>query len=148
MGLLHHGLAFQYKRESNMNIKKQDLIKVYNFLNGASLVGAVSRARTKLNKSIVEAFQEMQSDESDLVKEYGGEIVQDGAVKFDNERQDDKVAFNKAMLELHEESAVFTETTQDQFNRLKTALESYDKELSNQDAEAYDILLSALEEEK
>lgn len=131
-----------------MNIKKQELIKVYNFLNGASLVGAVSRARTKLNKSIAEAFKEMQSDESDLVKEYGGEILQGGAVKFDNERQDDKLAFNKAMLELHEESAVFTETTQDQFNRLKTALESYDKELSNQDAEAYDILLSALEEEK
>lgn len=131
-----------------MNIKKRDLIKVYNFLNGASLVGAVSRARTKLNKSIAEAFQEMQSDESDLVKDYGGEILQGGAVKFDNERQDDKVAFNKAMLELHEESAVFAETTQDQFNRLKTALESYDKELSNQDAEAYDILLSALEEEK
>lgn len=131
-----------------MNIKKQDLIKVYNFLNGASLVGAVSRARTKLNKSIAEAFQEMQSDESDLVKEYGGEILQGGAVKFDNERQYDKLAFNKAMLELHEESAVFAETTQDQFNHLKTALESYDKELSNQDAEAYDILLSALEEEK
>lgn len=131
-----------------MNIKKQHLIKVYNFLNSASLVGAVSRARTKLNKSIAEAFQEMQSDESDLVKEYGGEIVQGGAVKFDRERQDDKVAFNKAMIELHEESAVFAETTQDQFNRLKTALESYDKELSNQDAEAYDILLSALEEEK
>lgn len=131
-----------------MNIKKQDLIKVYNFLNGASLVGAVSRARTKLNKSIAEAFKEMQSDESDLVKEYGGEVLQDGAVKFDKERQDDKAAFNKAMLELHEESAVFTETTQDQFNRLKNALESYDKELSNQDAEAYDILLSALEEEK
>lgn len=131
-----------------MNIKKQDLIKVYNFLNGASLVGAVSRARTKLNKSIAEAFKEMQSDESDLVKEYGGEILQGGTVKFDKERQDDKVAFNKAMLELHEESAVFTETTQDQFNRLKTALESYDKELNNQDAEAYDILLSALEEEK
>ena len=131
-----------------MNIKKQDLIKVYKFLNGASLVGAVSRARTKLNKSIAEAFQEMQSDESDLVKEYGGEILQGGTVKFDNERQDDKLAFNKAMLELHEESAVFAETTQDQFNRLKTALESYDKELSNQDAEAYDILLSALEEEK
>lgn len=131
-----------------MNIKKQDLVKVYNFLNGASLVGAVSRARTKLNKSITEAFEEMQSDESDLVKEYGGEILQGGTVKFDKERQDDKAAFNKAMLELHEESAVFTETTQDQFNRLKTALESYDKELSNQYAEAYDILLSALEEEK
>lgn len=131
-----------------MNIKKQDLIKVYNFLNGASLAGTVSRARTKLNKSIAAAFQELQSDESDLVKEYGGEILQGGAVKFDNERQDDKLAFNKAMLELHEESAVFAETTQDQFNRLKTALESYDKELSNQDAEAYDILLSALEEEK
>lgn len=148
MELLHDGVTFQYKKESNMNIKKQDLIKVYNFLNGASLVGAVSRARTKLNKSIAEAFQEMQSDESDLVKEYGGEILQGGTVKFDKERQDDKAAFNKAMLELHEESAVFTETTQDQFNRLKTALESYDKELSNQDAEAYDILLSALEEEK
>ncbi|QEA50168.1 hypothetical protein [Leuconostoc lactis] len=131
-----------------MNIKKQELIKVYNFLNGASLAGTVSRARTKLNKSIAAAFQELQSDESDLVKEYGGEILQGGAVKFDNERQDDKLAFNKAMLELHEESAVFAETTQDQFNRLKTALESYDKELSNQDAEAYDILLSALEEEK
>ena len=131
-----------------MNIKKKELIKVYNFLNGASLVGAESRTRTKLNKSIAEAFKEMQSDESDLVKEYGGEVLQDGAVKFDKERQDDKAAFNKAMLELHEESAVFTETTQDQFNRLKTALESYDKELSNQDAEAYDILLSALEEEK
>lgn len=65
-----------------MNIKKQELIKVYNFLNGASLVGAVSRARTKLNKFIAEALQEMQSDESDLVKEYGGEILQGGAVKF------------------------------------------------------------------
>ncbi|KGB50912.1 hypothetical protein LH61_05285 [Leuconostoc mesenteroides P45] len=131
-----------------MNIKKQYLIKVYNFLNGASLVGSVSRARTKLNKAIAEAFQEMQLDESELVKDYGGKVIQGGSVKFDKEKGNDRLAFNKAMTELHNELAVFTETTQDQFNRLKNALESYDKELSNQDAEAYDILLSALEEEK
>ncbi|MFT8598844.1 MAG: hypothetical protein ABF709_01460 [Leuconostoc pseudomesenteroides] len=131
-----------------MNIKKQDLIKVYNFLNGASLVGAVSRARTKLNKSIMEAFQEFATDERTLIQDNGGAIDDKGHFDFGEGNEASAEKFYQEKSELYAEAVIFEEATQDQFNRLKTALESYDKELSNQDAEAYDILLSALEEEK
>lgn len=131
-----------------MNIKKQDLIKVYNFLNGASLVGAVSRARTKLNQSILAAFQEFATDERDLIEDNGGTIDDKGHFDFGEGNEASAEKFYQEKSELYAEAVIFEEATQDQFNRLKTALESYDKELSNQDAEAYDILLSALEEEK
>lgn len=131
-----------------MNIKKQDLIKVYKFLNSASLVGAVSRARTKLNQSIMVAFKEFATDERTLIQDNGGTIDDNGHFDFGEGNEANAKKFYQEKAELYTEAVIFEETTKDQFNRLKTALERYDKELSNQDAEAYDILLSALEEEK
>jgi predicted outer membrane protein len=130
-----------------MNIKNNDLLKVYNFLNEASFVGAVSRARTKLMKSIGEAIGELQSDEISLAHENHGTLGANGAVEFDKNYPEDRIAFNQAHEELLNEEAVFMETTRDQFSRLKSGLEQYEKELNGQDAQAYDTLLDALEVE-
>lgn len=65
-----------------MEIKKSNLISVFQFLNDVTLVGAASRARTKLNKEIGNAINELQSDEVALAEELGGRVNDEGRVVF------------------------------------------------------------------
>lgn len=129
-----------------MNIKKIDLVPFYGFLSGVSLVGAASRARTKLNKSILAAINELQDDEKALAEENNGTVDENGGVNF--EKPEDKLAFVKAQAELRDEKVIINETVKEQFARLRNALEQYDKELKDNEAVFYDKLLDALEEEK
>lgn len=129
-----------------MNIKKIDLVPFYGFLLGVSLVGAASRARTKLNKSIMAAIEELQDDEKTLAEENNGTVDENGSVSF--EKPEDKLAFVKAQTELRDEKVIINENVKEQFARLRNALEQYDKELKDNEAVFYDKLLDALEEEK
>lgn len=129
-----------------MNIKKIDLVPFYGFLSGVSLVGASSRARTKLNKSIMSAINELQEDEKSLAEENNGKVDENGNVSFDE--PEDKLSFVKSQAELRDEKVIINETVKEQFSRLRNALEQYDKELKDDDAVIYDKLLDVLEEEK
>lgn len=140
-----------------MEIKKSNLISVFQFLNDVTLVGAASRARTKLNKDISEAINELQEEETTLAKEMGGEVDENGHVDFkvdesfsdeelENAKKEKAIEFSKAQLELRQEKVIFTETVKDQFNRLKNALYDYDKELNGAEANVYDMVLDVLEE--
>lgn len=140
-----------------MEIKKSNLVNVFQFLNDVTLVGAASRARTKLNKDISEAINELQEEETTLAKEMGGEVDENGHVDFkvdesfsdeelENAKKEKAIEFSKAQLELRQEKVIFTETVKDQFNRLKNALYDYDKELNGAEANVYDMVLDVLEE--
>lgn len=139
-----------------MEIKKSNLVNVFQFLNDVTLVGAASRARTKLNKEIGNAINELQSDEVALAEELGGRVNDEGRVVFVSEEDLNETEaaeyskkkhaeFTNAQSDLRQEEAIFNEATKDQFNRLKNALYDYDEKLSGQDATVYDILLDALE---
>lgn len=139
-----------------MNIKKYNLVPIFEFLGKINLVGAASRARTKLNKEIGNAINELQSDEVALAEELGGRVNDEGRVVFVSEEDLNETEaaeyskkkhaeFTNAQSDLRQEEAIFNEATKDQFNRLKNALYDYDEKLSGQDAIVYDILLDALE---
>lgn len=141
-----------------MEIKKSNLVNVFQFLNDATLVGAASRSRTKLNKDISEAINELQEEETTLAEEMGGEVDENGHVDFkvdedlsseelENAKKEKAIEFSKAQLELRQEKVIFNETVKDQFNRLKNALYNYDKELSGAEANVYDMVLDVLEEQ-
>ncbi|MCJ2158624.1 hypothetical protein [Leuconostoc mesenteroides] len=139
-----------------MNIKKYNLVPIFEFLGKINLVGTASRARTKLNKEIGNAINELQSDEVALAEELGGRVNDEGRVVFVSEEDLNETEaaeyskkkhaeFTNAQSDLRQEEAIFNEATKDQFNRLKNALYDYDEKLSGQDATVYDILLDALE---
>lgn len=137
-----------------ISIKKDSLRNIHILLEGLSLKGAVSRARTKLDQKILDAFKEVGEEERALIKEYDGTILESGQVKFPLDKNEDgsngtisskKLAYEKADKELFEESLIIQEHTEGQFERLLNALNSYDQELSGTSAQAYDSLLDALE---
>lgn len=137
-----------------ISIKKSSLRDIHILLEGLSLKGAVSRARTKLDQKILDAFKEVGEEERALIKEYDGTILESGQVKFPLDKNEDgsngtisskKLAYEKADKELFEESIIISEHTEGQFERLLNALNNYDQELSGTSAQAYDSLLDALE---
>lgn len=126
-----------------ISVKKCQLVPFYNFLNELSLVGASSRARTKLNKSILEFTKELNSDEEKMVEEFKGTVGDNGVATFDN--QEVKRDFVKEQSELRNEKIIISESIEGQFDRIKNALENYEKELNGPEAEIYNDLLDILE---
>lgn len=126
-----------------MNIKKKNLVKIYNFLDKLELVGIESRARTKFNKDVYNSIEELEEDEKTLVREVGASADEKGHVTFAN--PEDSITFGKSQQELYEEEVIFEEKTMDQFDKLKEALIKYEKPLSGIEAGVYDLLLDELE---
>ncbi|MCT3052724.1 hypothetical protein, partial [Leuconostoc mesenteroides] len=89
-----------------ISVKKGQLVPFYNFLNELSLVGASSRARTKLNKSILEFTKELNSDEEKMVEEFKGTVGDNGVATFDN--QEVKRDFVKEQSELRNEKIIIS----------------------------------------
>ncbi|MGQ4573353.1 DUF1617 family protein [Leuconostoc pseudomesenteroides] len=132
-----------------ISLKKKSLRNIHILLEGLSLKGAVSRARTKLDQKVLDAFKEVGEEERSLIEEYDGTILENGQVKFPLDEgtkiSSKKVAYEKADKELFEESVIIPEHTEGQFERLLNTLNDYDQELSGNNASAYDELLDALE---
>lgn len=137
-----------------ISIKKSSLRDIHILLEGISLKGAASRARTKLDHKILESFKEVGEEERALIKEYDGDILESGQVKFPLDKNEDgsngttsskKLAYEKADKELFEEGVLIPEHTEGQFERLLNSLNDYEQELSGTSAQAYDTLLDALE---
>lgn len=132
-----------------ISLKKKSLRNIHILLEGLSLKGAVSRARTKLDQKVLDAFKEVGEEERALIEEHDGTILENGQVKFPLDEgtkiSSKKAAYEKADEELFEESVIIPEHTEGQFERLLNALNNYDQELSGNNASAYDTLLDALE---
>jgi|SRR5699024_3516993 len=108
---------------SNLKLKA-----ISDFLYSLELTGRFSRARQKLNKAVVEKLNEFSNDFMELEHDLSGDEL------------------TKAKLELASETAVVDVSEYESImNHLYASLTDYDKELSGEDAESYDLILDELE---
>lgn len=130
-----------------MKIKKNELNNVHFLLVGLTLKGTVSRSRTKLDKQIIDALNEVGKEEKELAEDNDGSVV-DGKIIFPKTEDGAQNAanFKKEHTELLAEKVIFNETIEGHYDRLKSVLNEYEGEFSGNDAQAYDTLLDALEE--
>ena len=132
-----------------------DVVPVFNFLGDLELVGQASRGRTKFNSRLEEKNKEYLEDLKVIRKEYfevdeAGELKVNGEgnlTYLDNITDEDKKALNERVLELQEE------TVEVSFTEYSTKYEAMFKDLDNleiplkgQKAYAYDLLMTAYEE--
>lgn len=108
---------------SNLKLKA-----ISDFLYSLELTGRFSRARQKLNKAVVDKLNEFSNDFMELEYDLSGDEL------------------TKAKLELASEVAIVDVSEYEGImNRLYAALIDYDKELSGEDADSYDLILDELE---
>lgn len=136
-------------------MKNSDVVPVFNFLDEVELVGKATRGRTKFLSRLEEKNKEYLEDLKVIRKEYfevddAGELKvdADGNLTFlDNVTDEDKKVLNERVLELQEE------TVEVSFTEYSTKYEAMFKDLDNleiplkgQEAYAYDLLMTAYEE--
>lgn len=123
-------------------------------LEGMELVGADSRARTRLIGVLRPALEACATDEQALLGEFV-EMDDQGQPLKDETYPDTLVmkpgktagAYHKAHDEFLSEKAVIAGGTYEGHReKIINVLENWDKPLSGKDAEVYDALLTALEE--
>lgn len=114
----------------NLEIRKNMLQAVNNFLMDMSLSGKVSRARMKLVKAVDEALIELQEDVKSIREEHGED---------ESKRKAD-------IEELLKEVAVIDVTRHKRLiNELYLFLDTYDVEMDGKDGWVHDELLDAIE---
>lgn len=138
-----------------MKLKLQNALIVpsINLLQKVELKGKSSRARTKLIKLLASSMKDLNESEIALADENAqldenGEIVRTdkGMAVIDPAKVD---TYRKQHNELLQETAeVEGATYAEHLDDCQSFLIDLDMELSGEDAEAYDALLDAIEEEK
>ena len=138
-----------------IKMRNIDVVPVFNFLDEIELVGKATRGRTKFLSRLEEKNKEYLEDLKVIRKEYfevdeAGELKVDGEGNLtflDNITDEDKKVLNERVLELQEE------TVEVSFTEYSTKYEAMFKDLDNleiplkgQDAYAYDLLMTAYEE--
>lgn len=114
-----------------IELKKNILSAIENFLMELKMSGKVSRARIKLTRAIGEALQELQED------------VQ----RVREECKDDDAEANKQIEELLQEKAVIDLTKYKALmNELYLYLDELNVEMDGKDGYIHDVLLDAFEE--
>lgn len=136
-----------------LKLKNEMVVPSIEFLQGINLKGKASRARSKLVKLLMNSLKELQESEMELAKEYGqtdddGELAKDDKgnpiLKPESVGQYRTEHTNLISETAEIEGGTYTEHAAD----CKKFLESYDGEMSGKDAQAYDALLDALEDEE
>ncbi|MFL1695607.1 hypothetical protein ACJQWY_02160 [Weissella kandleri] len=126
-----------------MQIKNNELVLVGNFLNSLTLPAKVSRARTKLVKTLQERLTEYNDARQEIIKDHNGDINEKtGVVTFPDKEKD---AANSEVYDLDNETPIIQAAYNEQFSTLKAYFEDWDGEVSAENANAYDVLFDALE---
>lgn len=133
------------------NLKNLQLVPTIEFLNSVELKGKESRSRSKVVKKLIEKLKELQEDEKVLLesfsnKDESGEVVRLDDLSYDVPKEN-LLELTKQKNELLNEYAIVdcSEIYQ-HCKTLLSSLEDFDKNLSGQEAEVYDLLLDQLEE--
>lgn len=133
-------------------LKNEMLVASINFLQSIKLKGKASRARTKLVNLITESVSQLSESELALMKEYGELDDQGEPIKLENGNYKIKKATNSEFQKEHaallrEDAEISGPTYADHLKDCLDFLDNYDGELSGTDAQAYDVLLDAMEAE-
>lgn len=113
-----------------MEIKKKDLVPIYNFLDSMKLKPQASRARSNLFNSLQVIIEQVDKEQQQLKADFN-----------------DKELIDENFKLLNETSIVNFEYVE-QEEILKEALNEYDYELSGADAYAYNLLFDLLNQSK
>lgn len=114
-----------------IELKKNVLSAIENFLMELKMSGKVSRARIKLSREIGEAIQELQEDVSHIKKECDGDTEEE-------RKQIDSLLKENAILDLTKYKALM--------NELYLYLDELNVEMDGKDGYIHDVLLDAFEE--
>lgn len=114
-----------------IEVKKNILSAIENFLMELKMSGKVSRARIKLSRAIGEALQELQED----VQRVREECKDDDA---EAKQQIEELLQEKAVIDLTKYKALM--------NELYLYLDELDVEMDGKDGYIHDVLLDAFEE--
>lgn len=115
----------------NIELKKNVLSAIENFLMELKMSGKVSRARIKLSRAIGEAIQELQEDVSHIKKECDGDTEEE-------RKQIDSLLKENAILDLTKYKALM--------NELYLYLDELNVEMDGKNGYIHDVLLDAFEE--
>ena len=115
----------------NIELKKNVLSAIENFLMELKMSGKVSRARIKLSRAIGEEIQELQEDVTHIKKECAGDTEEE-------RKQIESLLEEKAVLDLDRYKALM--------NELYLYLDELDMEMDGKDGYIHDVLLDAFEE--
>ena len=114
-----------------IELKKNVLSAIENFLMELKLSGKVSRARIKLSREIGEAIQELQEDVTHIKKECADDTEEE-------RKQIDSLLKENAVLDLTKYKALM--------NELYLYLDELNVEMDGKDGYIHDVLLDAFEE--
>ena len=114
-----------------IELKKNVLSAIENFLMELKLSGKVSRARIKLSREIGEAIQELQEDVTHIKKECADDTEEE-------RKQIDSLLKENAILDLTKYKALM--------NDLYLYLDELNVEMDGKDGYIHDVLLDAFEE--
>lgn len=114
-----------------IELKKNVLSAIENFLMELKLSGKVSRARIKLSREIGEAIQELQEDVTHIKKECGDDTEEE-------RKQIESLLKEDAILDLTKYKALM--------NELYLYLDELNVEMDGKDGYIHDVLLDAFEE--
>ncbi|MDR1606371.1 MAG: DUF1617 family protein [Streptococcaceae bacterium] len=134
-----------------INFKNRQLIPILNYLSAVELQPKASRVRTKLKALLMVKIEDMTSGEMELLEKFGvkdsdGKLVEnDGGYTLVPETAQ-SFHQEKAIL-LDEEIQINVVELKERLPNLIKNLEASDITLSGEEAEAFDLLLDALERE-
>lgn len=135
-------------------MKNIDVIPVFNFLGDLELVGQASRGRTKFNSRLEEKNKEFNDDLTEIRRDYfetdeGGNLKaeDDKLIFLDNVTDEDKKVLEERIEDLQNEEVEvsFTEYST-KYEALFKKLDKWEEPLKGQEAYAYDLLMTAYEE--
>ena len=133
-------------------IENRYLPALIPFLSGMPLVGAQSRARSKLLGMVTLAFEGLALAERELVTEYatlaedGQPIISEDST-FTLANPETAIEYVAAREELMGERTILTgDTYQGHYQALQTLLAEYTQPLTGDDAAVYDHLCDAIDQ--
>ena len=129
-----------------MKTIKIDNIEVFQalaFLNGmVDLPAKVSRARTKLAKSLEGVAKEYVDSQKEVILNRGGKIDENG--KVTGLDKDNNIKASEELRELALETTLVSEVYENQFKNLLSGFEEYNGEINADYAEIFDSLFDKL----
>ena len=129
--------------QKTIKINNIEVFQAITFLNSmVDLPAKVSRARTKLAKSLENVAQEYVASQKEIIVNRGGSFYENGKVTGLDEENDLKAG--EELRELALEKTTVSEVYDNQFDNLLHGFEEYNGEIKAEDAQIFDALFDKL----
>ena len=126
-----------------IKINNVEVFQAIAFLNGmVDLPAKVSRARTKLAKSLENIAKEYVASQKEIIVNRGGIFDDNGKVTGLDAENDLKAG--EELRELALETTTVSEVYDNQFNNLLKGFDDYNGEIKANDAQIFDVLFDKL----